>query len=69
MPKRKEPVTEDEISIDVLGIFHKKHKKHKHKKHKKKRGAEDGDDSGGGSPGTPNEGFKHGLKLKIKIGG
>jgi len=70
MPKRKDPLTEDESAIDVLGLSHKKHKKHKHKKHKKKRGLEDGDDgSGGGSPGTPNEKFKPGLKLKIKIGG
>ena len=55
---------------DVLGLSHKKHKKHKHKKHKKKKGLEDGDDgSGGGSPETPNENFKPGLRLKIKIGG
>ncbi|GFT41655.1 INO80 complex subunit B [Nephila pilipes] len=55
---------------DVLGLPHKKHKKHKHKKHKKKRGAEDGEEgSSGNSPGTPNEKFKAGLKLKIKIGG
>ncbi|GFS43617.1 INO80 complex subunit B [Trichonephila inaurata madagascariensis] len=70
MPKKKEPLTEEEISVDVLGLPHKKHKKHKHKKHRKKRGAEDGDEgSGGNSPGTPNEKFKTGLKLKIKIGG
>lgn len=70
MPKRKEPLTEDESAIDILSLSHKKHKKHKHKKHKKKKGLEDGDDgSGGGSPGTPNESFKPGLKLKIKIGG
>ncbi|XP_055936555.1 INO80 complex subunit B-like [Argiope bruennichi] len=69
MPKRKEPLTEDE-SVDVLGLPHKKHKKHKHKKHKKKRGIDDADDgSGGNSPGTPGEKFKPGLKLKIKIGG
>ncbi|GFV93529.1 INO80 complex subunit B [Trichonephila clavipes] len=70
MPKKKEPLTEEEISVDVLGLPHKKHKKHKHKKHRKKRGAEDVDEgSGGNSPGTSNEKFKTGLKLKIKIGG
>nr|XP_042911791.1 INO80 complex subunit B [Parasteatoda tepidariorum] len=71
MPKRKDPVTEDEISTDLLGLTHKKHKKHKHKKHKKKKGGlEEGDEgSGQGSPETTNENLKHGLKLKIKIGG
>ncbi|GIY60041.1 PAPA-1 domain-containing protein [Caerostris extrusa] len=69
MPKKKESPVEEELSVDVLGLSHKKHKKHKHKKHKKKRGTEDDDGSDGNSPGTPSEKFKPGLKLKIKIGG